>query len=95
MRNAKQPSYLTISNDLDILISHNKSQKYVELHIYFLFFRPTLVLGSIDRSLDVSELGLQPLSSSQTVLNGKMIVIGSDLGLKTLCIDSVNTPRYV
>ncbi|XP_062596355.1 uncharacterized protein LOC134257778 [Saccostrea cucullata] len=54
---------------------------------------PNLEQGSIDRTLRLSELSLENIASAAGIVRGKMVVVGEQLGLKRLCLDSFGTPK--
>ena len=57
----------------------------------FLLWRPRVELGFCDKTLELQNVEFLP--SEGGVVQGTLSVIGHELGVKKMCLDSVATPR--
>lgn len=59
------------------------------------FLRPALEIGFSDKTLKVQSMDLDSSTHAGGIVYGTLTVVGHELGLKRICLDSVSNPRYV
>lgn len=57
------------------------------------FLRPVLEIGFSDKTLKVQSMDLDSSTHAGGIIYGTMTVVGHELGLKRICLDSVANPR--
>lgn len=59
----------------------------IHLQIH-LIFRPAIEVGFVDKTLEVQSIDLDLTANAGGVVSGIVKVVGHELGLKMICIDS-------
>ena len=62
------------------------------LKIWHLFFRPEIKVGYSDKMLEVHSMTMEASENAGGVVRAVVNLVGRELGLKTICLDSVATP---
>lgn len=56
-------------------------------------FRPTIVVGFSNETLDVQSLQLEPSVNTSGIVRGTVTVVGHQIGLQRICLDSIANPK--
>ena len=60
--------------------------------IWHLFFRPEIKVGYSDKMIEVHSMTMEASENAGGVVRAVVNLVGRELGLKTICLDSVATP---
>lgn len=86
----KYPYYVSISStDLTFYLHACSLSIHLEIH---LILRPVIKVGFVDKTLEVQSLNLDPTANAGGIFSGVVKVVGHELGLKMICIDSFAQP---
>lgn len=78
---------------LSIMHFHYNILLFEIIILYFL--RPVLEVGFSDKTLKVQTIDLDSSTHPGGIVHGTLTVVGHELGLKRMCLDSVSNPRYI
>lgn len=55
--------------------------------------RPTIVVGFSNKTLEVQSLQLEQPANTGGIVRGSLTVVGHELGLQGICLDSIANPK--
>lgn len=100
------PCYINTPCVMPISITRNVHSAYVQVfELYKRFdhlsetiiisksFRPTIVVGFSNETLDVQSLQLEPSVNTSGIVRGTVTVVGHQMGLQRICLDSIANPK--
>ncbi|XP_052699944.1 uncharacterized protein LOC128177316 [Crassostrea angulata] len=90
----KKGGHFTMMSHIDVLTCYTNEPCPIPFSVFkYVSSMPHVELGSFDKTFELKSLTLEQSENKGGIIHGTLTVIGHELGMKWICVDSFDSPQ--